>query len=123
MDLKIFKNQNKNTTNKLFINFDCVGVGDNILILSDNSIEEAKKIGKNKQYVKEKNILVEEVDLRKANSDEKTFKNRIRFAVFNRNKDGKLYIENIHTKKDNELDIDNINVIASIIKEYISENN
>ncbi len=121
---KIFANQNENINNKLFINFDCVGVGDNILILCDNySIEEAKKIGENKQCSKEKNILVQEADLSKADSDERRFKNRIRFAAFHRNEDGELYIENIHTKKDNELDIDNISVIASIIKEYISKNN
>ncbi|CEH32838.1 Peptidase M20, dimerisation domain [Romboutsia lituseburensis] len=97
---KVFKIQNKDVDNKLFINFDCVGVGDNIVITGDkDSICEAKKIGGNKKGIKGKNILVKEMDLSKANSDERRFKNRIRFATFHRNKHEQLYINNIHTKK------------------------
>lgn len=119
---KIFKKQNKNIENKLFINFDCVGVGDNIIVIGDDdSIHEAKNIVEKKEKIEGKNILVEKMDLSKAKSDEKTFKRRIRFAAFHRNKKGQLYVDNIHTKKDNDLDINNINSISLIIKDYVSK--
>ena len=119
---KIFKCDNLNIENKLFINFDCVGIGENIVISGDyNSKIEAKKIGGYEKHIEGKNILVETVDLSKAKSDEKMFEKRIRFATYHKNKKDQLYIENIHSKKDDDIDPDNIKIISSIIEDYITK--
>ncbi len=116
-----FRTKNKDIDDKLFINFDCVGVGDNIVVIGDNeSIHEAEQIAGKKEKIEGKYVLVDKMDLSKAKSDERTFKRRIRFAAFHRNEKGQLYVDNIHTKKDNDLDMNNINLISLIIKDYVS---
>lgn len=108
------------THNKLIINFDCVGDGDNILVIpfkkgkeyTQQLLEYYKDI-KNKKFVVIHNRYVYYP------SDQSHFKNTIAIAAFKKKRFIGYYLDKIHTNKDTILDETNIEAIVDNTNKFV----
>lgn len=120
---KAFNKKYKNIVDeKLIINFDCVGNGNNILVA-------CKKEAMNNQYlallkecvVSNNKYNVMYFDSKKifGSTDYKNFKQSISFMAYNKNKIIGYYTSRIHTSKDTVVDSENIKFLTdNIIKVF-----
>lgn len=106
---------------KVFINFDCVGRGEVFGVVSFKrskqiaseiiSLNDDKKL----QFVHRKASIFE-------GSDHFSFRNWNSLGIMCYNKKGKkLGLNNIHSHKDRNIDLDNINTLVCVIEKYISK--
>lgn len=122
-----YRKHKQDMKEKLLLNLDCVGDGDDILVFPE------KKVKKNEEMMQwlsgvetedpksEKKITVCSGKGFSYNpSDQKSFPYGIGFITFRRNKRGILYLDKIHTRKDTVLEEENIELICSKILNLIS---
>lgn len=106
---------------KLLINFDCVSDGDYLMLILNKRAhpEYAEKMKAAFEGVTEKTVLIEGEKGIYYPSDQKNFKKNIGVASFKKSKLG-LYMDRIHTPRDTVMDEQNIAVLVSGIKNFIS---
>ena len=112
------------TSNKLIINFDCVGDGDNILVMPfkkgkqyTNQLLEHYKDINNKKFV-----VIHNKHAHYA-SDQSNFKNTIAIAAFKKKRFIGYYLDRIHTHKDTIMDETNIMAIVNNTNKFIQSIN
>ncbi len=111
----------KQLKNKPVINFDCVGVGDTVMVLSN---KRARKLfgGKIKNAFvsdEEKEVLHETPLTAFYPSDQMNFKTAVGVATFKKKRGLGYYVDKIHTSKDTELDERNISFIISSLERLV----
>lgn len=106
---------------KLLINFDCVSDGDYLMLILNKRAhpEYAEKMKAAFEGVTEKTVLIEGEKGIYYPSDQKNFKKNIGVASFKKSKLG-LYMDRIHTPRDTVMDEQNISVLVSGMKNFIS---
>ena len=100
---------------KPIINFDCVGLGDNIVIIAMEKAEKHSVFEKISDTVKENNEYSVGLYPKKgsmSNTDSKNFPCGISVMACKKNKKGVLYTPYIHTKRDTVASSENIYVLA-----------
>ena len=108
--------------NKLLINFDCVGNGENILFIESEKAKESPLYKKIKENVKEnENYSLSFFDAKSSecNSDHKNFPCSVAVVACKKTKNGILYTPNIHTEKDVEVKEENIQFISDNIVNFL----
>ena len=118
-----YKNHRDYIDDKLLINFDCVGDGENILFAAskkaiNNSLYNDFKNSINEKHYSQ-NIIFEKIKLLLFPSDQVLFKTSVGVATLKKSKIIGLYAGKIHTLKDMVCQEDNINVLSDIIIKYI----
>ncbi len=106
---------------KLLINFDCVSDGDYLMLILNKRAhpEYAEKMKAAFEGVNEKTVLIEGEKGIYYPSDQRNFKKNIGVASFKKSKLG-LYMDRIHTPRDTVMDEQNISVLVSGMKNFIS---
>lgn len=107
---------------KEFINLDCIGVGKYIAFssvgkknsLAGKFLEECKDIESDYSFIERKSSIFEM-------SDHFSFSglNNVGIFTFNKGRNNKLKLINIHSHNDKILDLDNIEMITSVIINHI----
>jgi aldehyde:ferredoxin oxidoreductase len=120
---QIMKKSKINMNQKKYIIFDCVGRGKFFGLLSYGNRNVAKKI---KDAYLELNIENYSLDLRKPSffemSDHVSFKNFNQVGIMCYNRvDKKFILNDIHSHKDNYIDLNNIEVLSKIIEKYLNQ--
>lgn len=106
---------------KIYINFDCVGRGEVFGIVAFN---KAKQIANKLIEINEDKAI--EYVIRKRSifegSDHFSFKNWNSLGIMCYNRKGKkLYLNNIHSNKDNYINLNNISSLVNTITKYLDE--
>lgn len=106
---------------KLLVNFDCVSDGDYLMLILNKRAhpEYAEKMKAAFECATEKTVLIEGEKGIYYPSDQKNFKKNIGVASFKKSKFG-LYMDRIHTPRDTVMDEQNISVLVSGMKNFIS---
>jgi len=107
---------------KLLFNFDCVSDGDYFLFVYKKLDQVI--IDKLYQCFNSSNKHLEIIKAGKAiyPSDQKSFKNGVGIAAFNKGKRIGLYMNKIHTKKDVIFEEENINLLVKTFLKFVSGN-
>ena len=115
------------TENQFILNLDCVGDGNEIVFFP------TKKARKNDAALKwlyraigrygEKTIDVREKGFAQYPSDQKHFPYGVGIAALKRKKGIGLYLDRIHTKKDTNLDITNVNLLRACLTTLVMPQN
>ncbi len=109
----------KQVKNQLILNMDCVGDGDELLMVPNS------KVKKNPQFIKLlrsiagsngcKTLVLREKGVSIYPSDQANFANGVAFSAMQRSKCGILYCDKIHTPKDTILEEENVRMISDSI--------
>ena len=109
---------------QMIINLDCVGDGDHIRLFPTKKLKKDRKkltsFYKACGYFGEKDILVHEKGFSIYPSDQGNFPYGVGICALRNSKFG-LYLGKIHTPKDTQLDITNVNLLRAAIATYIQE--
>lgn len=106
---------------KLIINFDCVGDGDNLmLILSRDAGDLAEPLRTAFTGEGEKQFLIENAKGTLYPSDQISFKRSVGVAVFRCHPKIGLYISRIHTRHDTICEETNIRLLVSGVERYLA---
>lgn len=118
------KAHKKATDGQMIINLDCVGDGDHIRLFPTKKLKKDRKkltsFYKACGYFGEKDILVHEKGFSIYPSDQGNFPYGVGICALRNSKFG-LYLGKIHTPKDTQLDITNVNLLRAAIATYIQE--
>lgn len=118
------KAHKKATDGQIIINLDCVGDGDHIRMFPTKKLKKDRKkltsFYKACGYFGEKDILVHEKGFSVYPSDQGNFPYSVGICALRNSKFG-LYLGKIHTPKDTQLDITNVNLLRAAIATYIQE--
>ncbi|MBQ7373550.1 MAG: M28 family peptidase [Clostridia bacterium] len=117
------KDHKQEIKDKLLINFDCVGNGDNILLLAKPKAEENQNFTRLKTvFTSGDGFTVGFYSSKKsvANSDQKNFEQGVACVACKKSKRGILYTPYIHTAKDIVADDKNIEFITNKIIEFVN---
>ena len=118
------KTHKKATNGQLVINLDCVGDGDHIRMFPTKKLKKDRKkltsFYKACGYFGKKDILVHEKGFSVYPSDQGNFPYGVGICALRDSKFG-LYLGRIHTPKDTQLDITNVNLLRAAIATYIQE--
>lgn len=117
-----FSNKHKKAIkNKLFINFDCVASGDNIMVIQNKRAEKAIGDLIKQSFVATdcKNVIFDKATRVVYPSDQVNFSSSIAIAAFKKHRLLGLYLDEIHTKKDVHFDETNIKYIQDSIQRFI----
>ena len=118
------KNHKELMKDKLVINLDCVGNGNNFIVIYKGKTMENPlfKVLKN-SIISNSNYNVEFINSKKAlgNSDHKSFDLGIGVVATKKSKRGIYYTPRIHTNKDTEVNSNNIYFISNKITDFIKE--
>ena len=118
------KTHKKATNGQLVINLDCVGDGDHIRMFPMKKLKKDRK--KLTSFYRacgcfgKKDILVHEKGFAVYPSDQGNFPYGVGICALRDSKFG-LYLGRIHTPKDTQLDITNVNLLRAAIATYIQE--
>ena len=121
-----FRKKHKNTTKeKIVLNLDCVGDGDEILLFPNKKVKKnatiMEKLGKICGPCGEKSITLRGKGFSVCPSDHGNFPYGVGIAAFRRKKGIGLYCSRIHTSRDTILDLTNINILRSAITTLICQ--
>lgn len=118
------KAHKKATNGQIVINLDCVGDGDHIRLFPTKKLKKDRKkltsFYKACGYFGKKDILVQEKGFSVYPSDQGNFPYGVGICALRDSKFG-LYLGRIHTPKDTQLDITNVNLLRAGIATYIQE--
>ena len=121
-----FKDHNEMMQDKLLINFDCVGNGDNIIFIAQkdaincNEYKMLETVFDNDREFTLHFLTYKQAD---SNSDHKNFPKGIACVVCKRGKSGLLYTPNIHTSKDKFANNKNIDYLTKNIVNFVKKVN
>ncbi|MFI3252056.1 MAG: M28 family peptidase [bacterium] len=118
-----FRKQYKDILNNfLIVNFDCVGDGNNILLVYNKNGRLKYKEDVNKNFASNNEFnFIKETKLQLYPSDQMGFKNSVAVCALNKSKIVGYYVTNIHSKKDTTLIKENIEYLAANFAEYQKE--
>lgn len=108
--------------NKLVINLDCVGNGNNFIFIYKEKVSDNKYYSLLKEVFVSNDkykVIYESDKIGTFNSDNKSFDLSIGVSACTLSKNNIYYTSRIHTNKDNFIDLDNINYITDKMKEFI----
>lgn len=107
---------------KLFINFDCVSEGDNLLFIHKNASNNIlDHLSSYQEKITNKDLIIASHKKAIFPSDHKKFPNYIGVGAFNKKKGIGLYLGRIHTKRDIIFDEDNIFLLRDIFIDSLSK--
>ena len=107
---------------KLFINFDCVSEGDNLLFIHKNASSNIlDHLSSYQEKITSKDLIIASHKKAIFPSDHKKFPNYIGIGAFNKKKGIGLYLGRIHTKRDIVFDEDNIFLLRDIFIDSLSK--
>ncbi len=107
--------------NKLLINFDCVGNGDNIVIIASEKAEKHHLFERLKDTVKGNSFFNVGIFSKKGsmtNTDSKNFPCGVSVMACKKSKKGVLYTPYIHTFKDTAASSENIRFLAEVFGNF-----
>ena len=114
------------TQNQIVLNMDCVGDGDEILLVPMKKLKKnpekmaiLRKFNGNKG---KKSITLHEKGFVTYPSDQKHYPYGVGIAAFKRKKGIGLYVDRIHTRKDTILDVENVNYLRSTLLTLAEDN-
>lgn len=118
------KAHKKATDDQVILNMDCVGDGDNILLIPTRKLKKntAKlaPLYKCTGYFGPKSVLVRDKGFSVYPSDQSNFPYGAAIAAFRKNKWGVLYYSRIHTPRDTILEETNVNLLRAALINMIS---
>lgn len=118
------KAHKKATNGQIVINLDCVGDGNHIRLFPTKKLKKDRKkltsFYKACGYFGKKDILVQEKGFSVYPSDQGNFPYGVGICALCDSKFG-LYLGRIHTPKDTQLDITNVNLLRAAVATYIQE--
>ena len=119
-----YRKQHKQATDQqLVLNLDCVGDGDEIRMFMSRKLKKDParygQLYKCCGYFGRKSVLVQEKGFGYNPSDYKHFPYGVGFVALKKSRFG-LYLGKIHTKRDTNLDITNINILRAAIISMIT---
>ena len=120
---KAYKEQLKD---KLFVNFDCVANGNNVLLIAKQNAEKSENFSLLKgAFLSKGQFSVEFCSAKNcvANTDYKNFEQGVCVLACKKSKRGILYTPFIHTKKDVVADSQNVEFLANGSCEFINNLN
>lgn len=105
---------------KILINLECVGEGDNIMVIQNKKAIEKYTNETMKAFKKtpDKTICIESANRVVVPSDQMGFPCYLSITAFKKSERLGLYLDNIRTKKDKNCDMRNIEYIANCILEF-----
>ena len=113
------KKHKKATTNQIILNMDCVGDGDEILLVSTKKLKkDPEKMALLRGFNGSrgnKKITLHEKGFAIYPSDQQHFPYGVGIAAFKRAKGIGLYVDRIHTWKDTILEIENVNYLRDTL--------
>ncbi len=119
---KAYFNEHKDfMRDKLVVNFDCVGNGDNILFIAQKAAEKKPEYSILKETVTKSNgysVAYYSAKTSAGNSDHKSFPAGVCCMACSKTKRGILFTARIHTNKDNKVKNENIDFISNSILSY-----
>lgn len=111
------------TDGQLVLNLDCVGEGDNILLIPVSKLKKDRKkltsLYRACGYFGKKSIVVQETGFCFYPSDQTRFPWGVGIGAFHKSRLGIHYYGRIHTPRDTVLDITNINILRAALTTYI----
>ena len=121
------KAHKKATETQIILNLDCVGDGNEIVFFPTKKL---RKDGKKLEWLYgaigrygDKTIDVREKGFPMYPSDQMNFPYGVGIAALNRKKGIGLYLDKIHTKKDTNLDITNVNILRACLTTLVTQQN
>ncbi len=117
-----FKDHKEEMKDKLVINFDCVGNGENIIFIAQNKAFESEEFKLLKSCITTSDDFTVELCSQKegdSNSDHKSFPKGVGCVACKKTKDGLLYTPSIHTPRDKVANNKNIDYIVEIAKSFV----
>ena len=119
-----FKDHKEFMRDKLVINFDCVGNGDNILFIAMKGAEQREEYKSFKESVTgNESYSVSYYGIRgsQGNSDHKSFPAGVCCMACSKTKNGILYTARIHTNKDTKVKNENIDFLSDSVLSYVEK--
>ena len=121
------KAHKKATEAQIILNMDCVGDGNEIVFFPTKKL---RKDGKKLEWLYgaigrygDKTIDVREKGFAMYPSDQMNFPYGVGIAALKRKKGIGLYLDKIHTKKDTNLDITNVNILRACLTTLVTQQN
>lgn len=117
-----YKDHKDAMAERLIINFDCIGNGNNIILIANKALYDGKDLAEVRgAFPTSENFTVYACTHKEgdANSDHKSFPRGIGCVAAKRTSHGLLYTPNIHTPRDREVHAENIEYIESGISTYL----
>jgi len=116
------KQHKEDTDNQLILNLDCVGDGDNLLMLPTKALKKDRKklasLYRACGYFGKKSLLLHEKGATVYPSDHRNFPYAAAICAL-RKKKKILYLSYIHTQKDTVLDETNVNILRAALTTFI----
>lgn len=119
-----YRKAHKNATeHQLVLNLDCVGDGDHMLMIPTKKLKKDKKqltsLYKACGYWGKKSLLVKDTGFSVYPSDQRSFPYGVGICALQKGKCG-LYLSKIHTARDTNLDLTNVNILRAALTSFIS---
>ena len=118
------KSHKEATEKQILLNLDCVGDGDHILLMPTKKLrKDTAFVGKLKYiggWFGKKQILTIQKGFCKYNSDHKNFPLAVGISAFHKRKGKGFVLDKIHTKRDTNLEITNVNLLRAALITLIS---
>lgn len=117
-----FKDHKGAMAERLIINFDCIGNGNNIILIANKALSEGKELAEVRDAFPMSDDFTVHACTHKegqANSDHMSFPRGIACVATRCSAHGLLYTPNIHTPRDREVHEENIEYIEGGISAYI----
>lgn len=113
----------KETSKQTVLNMDCIGDGDNILLMPFKKARKDRVLIDKLCHISgefdQKLLVVKHTGFRFYPSDQANFPKAVAIGAFNRNKLVGYYCDKIHTKKDTVLDETNVNILRAALTSLI----
>ena len=112
----------KEMKNKLLINLDCVSDGNNLLLVVNKNYYDKYKDVLKETFVEDNNkVFINSTKNTIYPSDQVNFKESIAVSYMNNTKNGLLYMNKIHTKKDVVFQKENIIYLVDRLRKFINK--
>lgn len=113
-----FTKKRKNYRNKRMINLDCIGVGGSFAVIYNNGEEAFGKALYN-CFDSAADVTCDRADASRYSSDGDDLKHAVTVAAFKRDKKGNRYIDDIHTKRDTQIDMNCVAAVCDAVVRLI----
>ncbi len=118
------KHNKKMMESKPLINLDCIGNGNEIVVVINNEAMESASLLKESIVSNERyNVNFFNKKQAMGNSDQRHFKNGVGVFACHKGKHIKLYTPYIHTAKDTVADVENIKYLTERLTDYVNKLN
>ena len=115
------------TDQQIILNLDCVGDGDHIIFFPTKKAKKNEKLMKAIHHVGgwfgKKNLFLKNKGFYTYPSDQRHFPQGVGIAAFHKKKGIGYYVDKIHTRKDVNLDVTNVNLLRAALTTMICGEN